>query len=564
MRCAKSPWTKIKAVGEEDQVMETRDHRYLVPFVLIALIIVVAACNADQSVTEAPASEDQIATAVAQTLAAVPSATAPQVADAPTHTPEPADASTHTPEPEPSSTTTHTPEPQPTDAPCTPPAGWAIYTVRPGENLFRIAQRYGMSAEELQRANCLPAADRIRAGQLLHVPYLIPTLQPTDVPEPTEEPEAAIDIKEELFFGGGAGGSCDAFCLGPPPTTQLPAITWNEGREYECGQLCLYGFPFDEEIVVELFAPSGELAGSGVFQVKPKSDEDRFNVVHISRGRQGTSAHASMLDGVTQIGIRIWLPVGVPIGQWHAAANSASGDQAEGPVEIQGFSDPRISTMPDTYINPFEDYVRGAYLPGERVRVRGINFEPHTRLPVGTYYLTGIVPTQVAGLPGFEMAILRDSQLVNTDSHGDFSTTFDVGSSEPGSYCTVAVTDPDETIYSFTGPNPQVSCYIIPQLRRLITYVDGKPGPDLITSWEVSEDGLIWTFELESELLADYRLFTADVLQEMLEDNRQALSAYQACAPIDDHIIQVTLKNSDAGGRFLEELSLIEILTYPH
>lgn len=68
--------------------------------------------------------------------------------------------------------------PTPTPPPCTPPAGWAVYIVRPGDTLTGLAARYGLSVVALMRANCLTATS-IYVGQLLRVPYIIPYPTPT-------------------------------------------------------------------------------------------------------------------------------------------------------------------------------------------------------------------------------------------------------------------------------------------------------------------------------------------------------------------------------------------------
>jgi len=44
------------------------------------------------------------------------------------------------------------------------------HTVRPGENLYRIALRYGVTVEAIARANGLSDPERIRAGQVLTIP----------------------------------------------------------------------------------------------------------------------------------------------------------------------------------------------------------------------------------------------------------------------------------------------------------------------------------------------------------------------------------------------------------
>jgi LysM repeat protein len=83
----------------------------------------------------------------------------------------------------------------PTPVRCGPLAGWTyIYVVQPGDTLFSISQRAGVSVAQLKQANCL-ASDTIRVGQKLYLPVPIgpppePTRTPTRVvfPTPTSPP----------------------------------------------------------------------------------------------------------------------------------------------------------------------------------------------------------------------------------------------------------------------------------------------------------------------------------------------------------------------------------------
>jgi len=125
----------------------------------------------------------------------------------PTHTPTPTPTGgtltfvtpTHTPTPTPTGgtltfvTPTHTPIPipiptggtltipTPTDAPSTPrptltptlvplPPGGFYYTVRPGDNLFRIALRFGTTIQAIVRANGIVNPRIIHVGQVLWIP----------------------------------------------------------------------------------------------------------------------------------------------------------------------------------------------------------------------------------------------------------------------------------------------------------------------------------------------------------------------------------------------------------
>lgn len=82
------------------------------------------------------------------------------------------------------------PTPKRTNKPsggCEPPKNWVRYIIQPGDTLSSLARHYSISKERLQKANCMGSSANIRAGQLLWVPYLPPTvIQPTPTrPKPT-------------------------------------------------------------------------------------------------------------------------------------------------------------------------------------------------------------------------------------------------------------------------------------------------------------------------------------------------------------------------------------------
>lgn len=85
--------------------------------------------------------------------------------------------------------------PPPTAVPCGPPSNWVYYIVNKGDTLYSIGRAYGVSAAQLQAANCMGSSTTIRVGQKLYVPNVHPILpsstpSPTDTqtPEPTDTP----------------------------------------------------------------------------------------------------------------------------------------------------------------------------------------------------------------------------------------------------------------------------------------------------------------------------------------------------------------------------------------
>lgn len=71
---------------------------------------------------------------------------------------------------EPTPETVETPAtaiPEPTPA---PPTGETVHVVQPGETLFRISQRYGVSVETIAAANNIADVNRLNVGQQLIIP----------------------------------------------------------------------------------------------------------------------------------------------------------------------------------------------------------------------------------------------------------------------------------------------------------------------------------------------------------------------------------------------------------
>jgi LysM repeat protein len=103
------------------------------------------------------------------------------------------------------------PVPTVTVIPCGPFAGWVrAYTVRPGDNLFRISILYRTTVPQLQRANCMGASSTIFVGQVLWVPN-VPTSTPAVTALPTRTKTAIPSLTPSLP---------------PPPTATLaPSFT---------------------------------------------------------------------------------------------------------------------------------------------------------------------------------------------------------------------------------------------------------------------------------------------------------------------------------------------------
>jgi LysM repeat protein len=176
-----------------------KTRRSLLPITISLLIALglMAGCYRPVApdVTPTPASEaeavspdedgtpDLLATAAAESTRAAQTTEETQTAETPTKTPSTPTPSptTTSPIPVPTTSVPATPVPTtPTPVPTSPPTGQTTHVVQRGENLFRIALRYGTTVEAIASANGIANPSRIYVGQVLTIPS--PGTQPSSPP----------------------------------------------------------------------------------------------------------------------------------------------------------------------------------------------------------------------------------------------------------------------------------------------------------------------------------------------------------------------------------------------
>lgn len=111
------------------------------------------------------------------------------------------------------------PVPTVTVIPCGPPAGYVKrHRVQAGDNLYRIALSYGITYQQLQRANCMGTSTTIYAGQLLWVP---------DISTRTPVPGVTIipTIATATSLPTSEATALPTHTFTPVPTTVVPTFT---------------------------------------------------------------------------------------------------------------------------------------------------------------------------------------------------------------------------------------------------------------------------------------------------------------------------------------------------
>ena len=239
--------------------------------------------------------------------------------------------------------------------------------------------------------------------------------------EPAERAEAIGGLKEELYFAASGAGGTACFAFASDVSSSLPAIVGIDaeyaaahgvGVGTDVGDLCLFGFPSDEEITVNVSLPNGDRFSR--ILGPPHDDEDGV----FSFGE---------IEGVSLTSVDLWQPAGLPQGTWTAEASSATA-YAEHSFNVR-YKSPMISAIPaGVEVNPLEiyDYHSYSYLAGEVIDIRGAAFPPNRDLPLGIYYceVEYCYESNWAGS-------LVHSTMVTTDGQGDFSVAVQIEPSDP-------------------------------------------------------------------------------------------------------------------------------------
>jgi len=114
------------------------------------------------------------------------------------------------------------PVPTVTVIPCGPPSTWIkVYSVKAGDNLYRISLLYRTTVAQLQSANCMGSSTKINVGQVLWVPNVATstpavTITNTSVPSTSTNTFTVTPNFWTPTF---------TFTPSPVPTTVTPSIT---------------------------------------------------------------------------------------------------------------------------------------------------------------------------------------------------------------------------------------------------------------------------------------------------------------------------------------------------
>jgi hypothetical protein len=224
--------------------------------------------------------------------------------------------------------------------------------------------------------------------------------------------------------------------------------------------LCLYGFPENTRIDLDLQTPDGAYAHHGAFRMgtgstmpgsgiafptvlppvkelptavvdsskfKPRLPSERLKLLPIlptgPTESQELNAvqleppldepdmfgllHAARVNTTTVLTIPLWWPASLPSGAW-IVKGEAAGASVEVPLIFE--PNPGISTRPDAEVDPFLNHHCDVYDVEEVVVIEGTGLEPNLRLTLGLYRAEA-----------YATATLADSASARTDDDGAFT-----------------------------------------------------------------------------------------------------------------------------------------------
>ena len=262
----------------------------------------------------------------------------------------------------------------------------------------------------------------------------VPAAPPTDSPlRPTDTPlpEVVTDLKKSLIVGtGGAPPTLTPFpdvlvdltetlavdtrdvswkrCSSPPKEEQLPAITGKVFNGHR-GHLCLWGFPLNETVHLELIDPEGTFWGPEAISI-----EEPHGAISVTE-------------------VLIW-PAGFPRGQWLINVEFSQGPLTH-TLGVYPSYLPIVDVVPegDNYLFLGERWRfrhRNTYRSGQVFQVIGAKLPPDRTLRVGLFYRESE--------EGEELLTLVRQGLIETDQTGGIHYQMEVDSSDqPGLYCVV-------------------------------------------------------------------------------------------------------------------------------
>ncbi|NDJ87259.1 MAG: LysM peptidoglycan-binding domain-containing protein [Chloroflexi bacterium] len=214
-------------------------------------------------------------------------------------------------------------EPAEQDPTMTPAPGETIHVVQAGENLFRIANRYGTTVQAIMNLNGITDPNRIFVGQQLRIPGTQAPPDATESPVPAEEIETATDTPS-------GDGDEDQ-----PDETETPTETPFVPGDPDEAENEAASVPFDFGVVVQLQNQENQPVVERIEELEVSWAKQRVDwALHEpSRGNYTFENLDVIIDDLDSAGVNIMLTV-TSAPTWARASSEESGP----PTDYQDYA----------------------------------------------------------------------------------------------------------------------------------------------------------------------------------------------------------------------------------
>lgn len=304
-------------------------------------------------------------------------------------------------------------------------------------------------------------------------PYQAATRTPvrfaTRTPTPTRTPVTS-SLKKALYWGGLGGSGNDLYCDeamlnrlgGRPGILTYGRVDLDPEMRYprppEFVAVCIFGLPFDQGLGIELYRPDGRWGGMSEYYLGGENHEiDGWDLLPVDRERNPDNALAAYINQVPVIQLLLWVPDGLPQGEWYASLQGG-GQNLTGRFSLPPWQPaPMVSVdRPPRYRftdamplgNMSSDYITGqkfkdVLTTGNKLVLYGAGFRPGSVTGIGAYQAA---PDSYC--------YLTNQIQARANAKGEWSVVYTLGKNDPpGAYNLAVVLDPNTEAGNFAGPS---------------------------------------------------------------------------------------------------------------